>query len=280
MTSQLQQQDLVVYNDGQIVSEKLLRGEYNSLTAITHIQGTAPSWLLTGVAENCLLGTCHFSPGLGTNLAFSANEPRSPVLFASFYQDAAFYSKTWKKHLGLDIASQTGNARYLDLMEELMHVLSRGADPKQSLKHVFDKISTEVQKLAAKGAKPSLIIEAPELLLHTIDIEVDDLLLSLHKLNEKTNLTLVMSIDRPLIEAHSIQDGNGLRGKHSSLVLKLLHRANTIIDIHPLETGHANDATGVLTVSKGPIPLDDVKVQEGAYLYLLNKEGSARLFFK
>ncbi|KAH3663312.1 hypothetical protein OGAPHI_005302 [Ogataea philodendri] len=248
-SSDLQQQDLVVFEDHSIVPRS--SSEYHYLTLILFNSATRPTWLVTALVENSLFGTCYL------NKSPISRRSSTPVVLASLNTAESTYRKQLARLKG-DLAE----FKYVDLLS--------------NYSNWFEMLSAQIDQLAKKG-KPNVFLENPEFLLFLSDTKVDTLLLQLQKLNAKCNLFLISSNDESLLEYSEIPDD--LATIHTSFLTKLVHRSNLLMSLRPLKTGRAVDVTGELTICRGLIDSPQ-KVAEKEYLYLVNKEGTVKLFYR
>ncbi|KAG7843962.1 hypothetical protein KL941_004444 [Ogataea angusta] len=248
-SSDLQQQDLVVFEDRSILPKS--DPDHNYCTLVLYKASTRPTWLNVALVENSLFGTCY------VNKTPISDRSTAPVVFASLSVDETTYRKQLARLKG-DLAG----FKYVDLFN--------------SYQDWYTKISLEVDR-QSKVDKPNVFIENPEFLLFLTDITVDKLLAQLRKLNTKCNLYLISSSDESLMEYSDSPDD--LATVHATFLTKLAHRTSLILSLRPLRTGRAEDVTGELTIGRGLIG-SPKKIVEREYLYLINKEGTVKLFYR
>jgi elongator complex protein 6 len=115
-----QKQDLIVYNDNSIISDKVLLSPHSYLSVIGHVQGTNPSWLLNSMIENATMGTA-----TQVTSESGMKRKRSDVIFISYLHSADFYYKNCKKN-GIDLATMN-NFTYIDCFTTLFTELIKDA---------------------------------------------------------------------------------------------------------------------------------------------------------
>lgn len=269
-------QDLIIYNDNSIISDEILNSNQSNLSIISHIQGTAPSWLTNSLIENALQGTST----LVTNESSNATKNRSDVVFISFNQPEEFYIKNCKKN-GLEL-SKLNNFHFIDCFTNLfIDTIRNTTNPSKDINSLFQKISSKIQQI--KGSKIIIFIEEPLILLQATTLEPDVLqgyIFQLNKLcrnlfvitNQDQSTTLDLSTTNPLDPVF----------KNSDFLLKLYHRSQLNIHLKPLETGRANDITGSLTISHGALDydIDNLQVKEQEYIFNLTKDSNISLFYR
>lgn len=253
-----QQQDLSVFADHSVtqIDEKCL-------SVITHVHGTLATWLVSGLIESYLYGTCNL---INTSSNKTISQAKSKVILISFSNDHRLYDKFFKK-INLE-AVNNANFKFVSVLNEVFD--------NESV--IFEKIMKEITNFTSVEKPLNVVIESPEILLHTTDMETDSYLSFLNSVQKKTtNLTLVSSIDKNMINFQTPSE-DSIEFRHTEFMSKLFYRSNVIFNLKPLETGRADDVTGTLTVSKGL--QQKLEVVEKEYLFLINKEGNVKLFYR
>ncbi len=82
-----------------------------------------------------------------------------------------------------------------------------------------------------------------------------------------------MAADEPLILAQTTM----LEKQHAALALSLAHEANMVISLRMLDTGVANDVSGVMRITRGGAA-SEAEVEEHEYLYFVGGDGGAKVF--
>ncbi|ODV97863.1 hypothetical protein PACTADRAFT_185831 [Pachysolen tannophilus NRRL Y-2460] len=269
--SDAQQQELAIFKDNSIIPDGLLSSK--SKTLITYVQGTSPGWLISALVENLLFNTFILAHKPGTQ-KFSNIKSRSKVLLVSFSQDYKFYDKFFRK---INVSNSNHNFKFLDLLTSTMYDDGEGDE-------ILKKIETTIEKEFRNDYSDlNVIIENPEYLLHTTPLTTNMLLIFLNKLhlNYANNLIVISSSDKNLLDFHA-QEESSIEFKHTEFLTKFLFRSNLIMNIKPLDTGRANDVTGLLSINKGLVgyQTDEIEIVEKEYLFFVAKEGNVRLFFR
>lgn len=272
-TMSSQQQDLVFFSDNSIISNESLVPGNKNLHIISHNAGTNPSWLLTSIVENGLLGTANL---VNRELNRKISN-RALVTVASFVHPREFWVLACRKQ-GVDLDSNT-HFNYVDCVSDLFtkHV-TNPASSKAGVCKLFDNITTSVEK--QNNDKKIIIVESPETLLAATDLTSNDLVHLLRKLASAGNtLIVVVNSDSPLTGFAGSLPGDPVF-KITDFYVKLHHVSSLNINILPLATGRAKDITGCLTVSKGAKPANPVtQVVEKDYIFHISKE-SVKLYFR
>ncbi|GMG22183.1 unnamed protein product [Ambrosiozyma monospora] len=302
-TSDLQQQDLSLYSDNTPISQKTLSPNYNSLNLLLNSQSNKPTWLITSLIESCLFDTNYINKFTNNpeNSAYTIASPRSHVVFASFINGSRVYSKLFKKYLKLDIESHQFHSQAH--VKGSLQTLKRGKQTngfqfisflEDGFENWFDTLINKLEQLR-KGTKENrkkinLFLENPELVLYLQDQSpshqqreaTNELLSKLTQLNQLANVFIVSSSDKQLLDWSS-ELNNDLSLIHSDFLLKLVHKSDLIVQLKALTTGRADDVTGELKVSRGCLDLTSsigVDASEKEYIYLANKEGAIKLFYR
>lgn len=247
-----QQQDLSLFVDNSIVAQDIL-------CLVTHTQGTSPSWLVDVLVENGLYGTCNINHDKQRRVL------KGKVVLVSFLHNEAFYDL---KRLGIEL-SGVKHFQFVDLFTDLFVKVSDGV----SLSKVFTQIAQQIQE------DTTLIVEGIEFLLSASQITSTQLLNVITKLQKvASSVFIVSTADKELIDV-KVHNPMLPEVKTADFLLRLIHRANIVLSLRPLETGKANDVTGTLTISRGALP-SVVEVLEKEYLFLVSKDQQVKLFFR
>ncbi|GME97741.1 unnamed protein product [Ambrosiozyma monospora] len=158
----------------------------------------------------------------------------------------------------------------------------------------FDTLLIKLEQLRKdtkeNQKKINLFLENPELVLYLQDQSqnyqqreaINELLSRLTLLNQHANVFIVSGSDKQLLDWSS-ELNNDLGLIHSDFLLKLVHKSDLIVRLKALTTGRADDVTGELKVSRGCLDLRSsigVDASEKEYIYLANKEGAIKLFYR
>lgn len=264
-----QQQDLIFFSDNSIVSDRCLASQ--NIQIFTHNEGTSPSWLLTAVIENGLVGTANL---VNRELNRKIRD-RASVTVASFVHNRDFWVSACKKQ-GVDLDS-TQNINYVDCLTELFtKQITNTEKLKVQVEKLFGGVIASIQK--QKLERKIAILENPEILLAATDISANDMIQNLRKLAATVNtLIVVLNTDSPLLNFSTALPEDPVT-KITDFYVKLHHLSSLNINILPLATGRAKDITGCLTVARGakPAPL---AVVEKEYIFHLSKD-SVKLYFR
>lgn len=264
-------QDLILFDDNSLILDSILTSSSSYLSLISHLQGTSPIWLTNSLIENSLNGTAIL---VNKDLTHKVSN-RADVFFISFVKPKDFYVKACKKN-GIDL-SNIKSFNFIDCFSDLFtKQIHNPANASALMQTLFESIISKIEK--SKSA--IVFIESPELLLFSTNIESSQLLTYLNRMNRLCRqLFVIVSQDQPLID-WSITNKHDPIFKFSDFLAKLYHRSSLNINLLPLSTGRAKDITGCLTISKGSIPYDKLKVSEKEYVYYVSKESSVKLFFR
>lgn len=271
MTSQ--QQDLVFFSDNSIISDKSFAPGNNAIHIISHKEATSPSWLLTSIVENGLLGTANL-----VNREFHTKiANRSLVTVASFVHPKDFWVLLCRKQ-GVDIETSS-NFSYVDCFSDLFtNQVPNPKSPETGVARLFSNITSSISK--QKHEKRVVILESPELLLAATDLSTNALISHIRQVAAQCSvLFVVINTAAPLINFTGTQSGDPVT-RITDFYVKLHHMSSLNINILPLATGRAKDITGCLTVARGALPAaPELQVVGKEYIYHITKE-NVKLFFR
>ncbi|WLF80196.1 hypothetical protein PVL30_003972 [Lodderomyces elongisporus] len=259
-------QELTFYKDHTLTPDTSLDDPY--LTTITHISSTSPNWLINSLIECNLTGT-------SSTVNKELKQPYTKsVVVLSFLHTKEFYVKNCKKS-GLDLA-RNDKFIFLDCFTDLFS--------ERKIKNPLDALQ-DVQKLLDIDVVPHndtvVFVEAPEVLLYSTNLQANDLLFQIMKLNKKvSHLYLISSKDSPQLVDYEVNDIANPTYKITDFLTKLLFRANLNLTLEPLATGRAEDLTGTLVVSKGARPHASTVVSEREYVYHITKEAAVKVYYR
>lgn len=249
--SDLQEQELSFYQ-GNIHS---LIAPENSISLILHEPANYPSWLISGIIQQSISSNneCYLSQQ-------SPAYPKTPssTFFYSFSETEQTYSKYFLK--------------YITQNKSLFQFISPLTDSTISIESWNKSIITKVKETKTKDLTPVVILESPELLLSIIPgLTIPKLLTQIMEIQKYATLYIALSTD--LINS-------------SELVISLLHRSSIILSLTSLTTGRADDISGVLSISKGPIHNEDInkklvsfKIADRQFVYFVSANG-VKLYYK
>ncbi|WEJ94956.1 hypothetical protein PSN45_002460 [Yamadazyma tenuis] len=204
---------------------------------------------------------------------------RSQVIYISFSNLLEFYTKACKKN-GVDL-SRESNFHFIDCFTDLFtkHI----TNPENASSQTSKLFSFIIKQLSmVPGVNKIVFIENPEILLTATSISSVELSNSLVKLNRLCrNLFVISCHTSPqIVDIHS-KEAYDPNFKTSDFLVKLHQRAHLNIYLEPLTTGRAKDITGILTVSKGPLPFESsIIIDEKSYTYNVTKESNIKLYFR
>lgn len=270
-----QEQDLVFYNDGTLVSEVILNSCDSYLSLILHLQGTSPQWLLYSLIENSLVGTA----GTVNNDLNRKIPNRSEVFCISFLNSYEHFLKNCKKN-GLDLAT-TSNFKFFNFFDDLFtRRITKTLDCSAEVEKLFEEVSNEMKKSATN--RKILFVEGAEILLSATTLQSNDLLKHIFRLGQACRQTFIISRnDSPQVFDIASEYRSSPVYQCTDFLSRVCHQAQLIINLMPLATGRSEDVTGSITVCKGLLPIFDdcLRVQEERFLYRVTKESNVKLYY-
>lgn len=248
--SDLQEQGLAFYSK----HEQYLLSPQKSLSLIVHEPFNCPSWLVAGIIQQSLSNDneCYLSPQ-----SPNRQKTASPTFLYSFSNTELTYSKYLHK--------------YVTKNRNMFTFKSYITEDSISL-DTWDKSICEQLEKSAKlcDSSPVVILENPELLLSVVP---------------------AMTISKLLSQIMTIQQKSALYVVTSSSIIgapqflpALLHRSSLLISLTPLTTGRADDISGILSISPGPVQSNDriedrLSIADRQYSYLVTTN-AVKLYFK
>lgn len=270
-----QEQDLVLFKDNNVITDKILNSSSSYLSVISNAEGTQPTWIVNTLIENAMVGTAS-----QVNKDLNKRVPRrSDVIFISFSNPEDIYLKGCKK-VGLELARDS-NFQFIDCFTELFtKYITNPEDALTQVKSLFKSITDTIDK--TNNSKRMIFLENPEILLYGTNISSIDLSHLITKLNRQCrNLFLITNQVSPQIVNLSNENMMDPSYKSTDFATKLHQKAHLNIHLEPLTTGRAKDITGILTVSKGAVPFDNgIVVDEKSFTYNVSKESNIKLYFR
>ena len=248
--SDLQEQGLAFYSK----HEQYLLSPQKSLSLIVHEPFNFPSWLVAGIIQQSLSNDneCYLSPQ-------SLNRRKSalPTFLYSFSDTEVTYSKYFHKYV-------TKNRNMFTFKSFL-------SEDSISLDSWNKFIHEQLKKSALSfGSPPVVILENPELLLSIVpEMTVCKLLSQIMAIQQESVLYIVTC--------------SSILGAPQFLPA-LLHRSSLLVSLTPLTTGRADDISGILSISPGPVHSNDklkdsFSIADRQYSYLVTTN-AVKLYFK
>lgn len=240
-TSDLQEQALTFYKN----KSNTLTPSQNTLSLITHDSSNFPSWLIAGILQQSVStnNECFLSPNFP-----SINKESSPSYVYSFTNTIQTYNKYFLK--------------YNIKNNENLHFTSFINSDAPTLASWYTSIISEIKS----NRNPVVIIENPELvLLLDPTVTINKLLSQIQEIQKHCALYIVSTTSTS-------------SSFTSTYLPSILHRSSLIISLTALTTGRADDISGTLTISTGPIPNEN-QIESRQYSYLISNS-AVKLYFK
>ncbi|KJX94047.1 hypothetical protein TI39_contig4222g00001 [Zymoseptoria brevis] len=242
-----------------------------SLNLLTGTLGSTVSWLTNRYIANA------FRPDRDEDRTESA------VVLVSWMRDASFWKNEMRRATGLDISrfAQAGRFTFVDCFSNPTMTL---AEVQKNATSALDYMSKPTQDDHPK--KITLVLDAPDILLastSTTAAALSRLLLTLRSHDNVDSTVISISADLPLLSA-AVPDS----GDHSATPIEVAtaafvttqaHSARWLLSVRGLDTGAATDVSGVLRATRGgDHDTEDTSTKECELLYLLNRDGSVKVF--
>ncbi|SCU98733.1 LAMI_0F16028g1_1 [Lachancea mirantina] len=269
--SNVQNQDLRVFSDHSVLSKHLFKSSFkHHLILVTHKNGTSPSWLINALVETHIFGAPVYLNESQRSVwdKHAANDGEKAISVASFYHDADYFTSAFAK-LKLD----PSRYRVLDFLTNF----AVRSDEKSS-----DQLLQEIIDAVGQSGTDTVILEQPELLMPLLDLGSDELHFKLiSPLARKVSLLIIVmnteGYEHNDIAEYQRRDATEL----TRFAMACFHKSTAVLGLKPLESGRADDVTGILRVSRGPALAKSfpVHVVENEYLFL-TKKGSTKLFYR
>ncbi|ODQ80873.1 hypothetical protein BABINDRAFT_161066 [Babjeviella inositovora NRRL Y-12698] len=292
-----QRQDLAIYSNGCIIPP--LNPAFKSLNLVTYQQGTHHTWLTQALLENALLDTCSLNSdssqtARSLNNSRNLEDAKAHVVVVSFMNDLAHWSKNLKKCNNLDVTPSSPNFTFLDCFTNLFSKFITAPTSAQSIEAQVQELFADVtQKIVtAVRAKPAhqrliVVVENLEFLIAATCLRANQLLCQVSALqNIASHLYVVTQLAPEAIDVSTVaSSAHNPVYKATDFLVKMIYRAHLVLQVQPLATGRADDVTGVLRIVRGGLSeemrlVTGLNVVEKEYLYLVNKDGNAKLFFR
>ncbi|QLG72940.1 hypothetical protein HG535_0E00240 [Zygotorulaspora mrakii] len=256
----VQRQDLVVFDDNSVISSALFSKETHSLISIASAPVTSPFWLISAIMEDLTLGVSNsFNE---TTESPPAKKYLGPITLVSFIHNAKYFANAFSK-----IKIPPSSYKVVDLLTDF--VLKNSGMPNH-------KVLSNILKSIPDNQSSVIILEQPEILLSLLDgLTSDDLHRKLiNPVMRRCKLLVVTTKLRSLIQ----ETKDGIEA--SRFTACTYYKSMAILSLRPLETGRAKDVTGCLRITRGGSANTlDCQVQENEYLYFNQKENT-RLFYR
>ena len=262
-----QQQDLVFFSDGTLLSSAVTP-QRPPLFIISHHDGTAPTWLVSVLVENSLVGTA----GL-VNRDLRPAKTDCSVAYVSFLRASDDVKKAARKH-----ASDSLRFRFLEYSASLFAKVPAAGDTAAHIDLLFDDIAAEVGNMST--AKRIVFLEAPELLLASTAAASADVLGGIKTLNKMATVVPIINIHTALVNMDACvpQDTTF---RVTDFYVKLHYMSSLNVSLQPLPTGKAKDITGSLTITRGAVPEPgNLDVVEHEYVFHVTKDTAAKLYYR
>lgn len=268
--SNVQRQDLTIFNDQSVLSKSLFTEGLSHLLFVTHRLGTSPSWLINAITESYIYGIPFSLNESDTSAANRKAVCTRPLVIASFIHESAYFTSSLNK-LKID----SSQYRILDFLTDF--ALKYTGNPKE-------KVLTELINCLSKQSGRILILEQPELLIPLLNITSDEL-----HLNFINPLMKMFSVVVLVSSVEGYENTNADSGEYQKKDMidmirythSCFHKSIVLLALKPLDTGRANDITGTLRITKGgasPSRLP-VHVVENEFLFHSQRD-STKLFYR
>lgn len=252
MSRALAIQDLSFYSNGSVFSED------PAVVLVTSTYEVMPTWLVHSL----------LSLVLGKSKKAEERNPEHIVLI-SFFDRTPVYHKALLK-AGIDLnrkKMQIGGSSYYTHIDLSSHL---GSD--------ISVLETMIQKaIKSRPEATTILLESPDLLIPFGRTAEDILDIASLVQSLASNVFFFLNADPELIDSSGGTFGQ-LESFQMAALLGLLYRSKVSLAMRPLSTGRANDVTGTLTISKGPVCTDDT-VCEDSFQYLVTGD-AVKLFYR
>lgn len=265
-----QKQDLKVFSDNSIITSHFLKRDTHNMMLLTYKNGTEPTWLLVALLETLIRGSPMSINEVSSNQSVRSMIPKnmqaSTTIVMSFIHDIDFFENIFKK-------SKLPRTSYeiLDLCIDFVH--DNAGKP-------IDKVLNSILLQVPEKNGSVIIIEQPELLMSLFSISSDILHRKFIGLLAKrcSLLIVVTNVEGFDNEAAGLAGSDTIEFTRFSVTA--FNRSVVYFGLRPLDTGIAEDITGILEIRRAGMPFEgDVHVVETEYLFHLQKE-SIKLFYK
>ncbi|CZT14435.1 uncharacterized protein RCC_00412 [Ramularia collo-cygni] len=206
------------------------------------------------------------------------------VLLVSWMRDAAFWKNEIRRGTGLDVSrqSQLGKFAFVDCFSN-----NAGCTLVEAEKSVLAALSRLSKPPQSEGRfkKITLLLDSPDILLATSTTTAAALskfLLTLRSQEHVQNTILSLSADSPFLSAavpgSTDSAPTPIEVETAAFITSQAHAAQLVLSVRGLDTGAATDVSGVLRATRGGDCGDEVEIQEGELLYLMQRDGNVKVF--
>jgi elongator complex protein 6 len=225
-----------------------------TLSLITNTLETSSTWLVDLVTSKILKDSATHS-----------------VTIVQFINKTSLHQRGITKYgVEIDSSSKLGTLKLVDISDQIFKVGSNGFDGVDANElESYIKSTIEISNTTNRvdgSANRYLILENVDVLL-TAGNTPERILTLIHNLHAvSSHIQIICNADSPLVTP-----GTYLSDSHGLLVNHLIHRSSLVVSLRPLETGRADDVTGVLRITRGP-KVSQLKVIENEYLYFVTSD--------
>lgn len=186
------------------------------------------------------------------------------VLLVSFIDSSAAHLRGLKR-LGFDAATDPSKFEILNLSSKLFDTSLQPTSVNILTKHILAKL----------GDKSTVILECPDFLLASGQNEWSHVAEMVTAVRQAAHsVYLFCNADMTLISGET-----PLSQSQYQFLVQLTYTASVVLSLRSLDTGRAEDVTGVLRIARGPKAKADLNILESEYLYLV-QDNTVKLFYR
>lgn len=254
--------DLQFFNNGRISLPFEKSGK--SLNLVTSTLEVSPLWLVDVLANR-----------------IKEENPDSQTILVTFQNKTSLHEKGLRRQ-GTDLSIvKKASFTFMDLSQDLY--TAQSTDFKHTtLETLLQKINSAIRKTSEdqdiKPSPPNIILENPDILLSSGNFTGLELAKFIYNIQKSAGCVyLFCNADEPLIDVDS-----PLGEEQSTFLTQVGHQSALAVSLRPLNTGRADDVTGVIRVSQGPrVVSGGFEATEGEYLYLVSGDNNnVKLFYR